>query len=79
MLISFASFFVAGLLPPAMLNWGASKNAAKGVNLLFRGIYAFGTIIAVCKIMKTLHDPLTPQEAEELKKKESLEKTGVEE
>lgn len=75
LLVSFASFFLAGLLPPWMLDIGLPRKAAESVNLIFRGIYAFGTIAAVCMFCKTLHDPLTEKEAQELAEKEEQEKT----
>lgn len=76
-LISFASFFLAGYVPLWMTDAGLPYEAAHLVNLIFRGIYSFGTIAGVCLFCKSLHDPLTEAEAKELAEKDRKEKTGA--
>lgn len=75
-LAAFASFFAAGFVPTAIINAGGSQFIAEALNLVFRGIYSFGTIAGVCSFAKALHDPLTENEAKELAEKDAIEKGG---
>lgn len=48
----------------------------ENVEALLQIWYGLGALIAVMVLAKTLHDPLTPEEARELAEKDKIEKTG---
>ncbi len=73
-LSALASYFLMKNLDIFLKN--PQSTAYENVELILKGWYGIGSIIAVMIFAKSLHNPLTPSESRELQEKDTYEKTG---
>ena len=75
-LAAIIAIFLTGYLPAIAEYFGLPESVVHLLSAVLKLTYAVGAIVSVCKFAGTMHNPLTPKEAEELKRRETLEKTG---
>lgn len=75
-LSSIASGIALGYVPEILLSSGVPSLSVEYIELILGGIAGLGSIGGFATLSKTLHDPLTPKEAEELAEKDAIEKGG---
>ena len=75
-LVSVATFLVLPKMSPVLANMGYSVVDIETIKSIFEILGGTSAIAGVMTFAKSLHDPLTEKEAQELAEKDDIEKGG---
>lgn len=75
-LISLACYLTVNSIPSFLTDAGFLSLPAEELSIIINGIGGLSGISAAMTFAKSLHDPLTEEEAKELAEKDAIEKGG---
>lgn len=73
-LLALAAYFALDIYPSVFPNLDADTTLM--IDRILKGVQSLSIIIGAMSFSRTMHDPLTPQQAADFEEREHLEKTG---